>query len=119
MVARLTAVAVAALAVAAVAHAAQPRDGSFKGTTSQKQKVTLQVLEGAISVFDVTVKCGGKARQATSFPAVKVTASGAFTIKDGVAGLTVTGTFATPTSARGKVTLKGPGCKPVTFTAKR
>ena len=119
MVARLAVVAVAALTVAAVAHAAQPRDGSFKGTTSQKQKVTLQVLEGAISVFDVTVKCGAKARQATSFPAVKVAASGAFTIKDGVAGLTVTGKFATPTSASGKVTLKGPGCKPVTFTAKR
>ena len=82
MVARLAVVAVAALTVAAVAHAAQPR-------------------------------------QATSFPAVKVAASGAFTIKDGVAGLTVTGKFATPTSASGKVTLKGPGCKPVTFTAKR
>ena len=114
----LLAVAVTLLA-AGVAAAALPRDGNFKGTTSQKQKVTIQVFEGAISTFVVTIKCGTRTTQAMSFPAVRPKPTGAFAFKDGIARIGVTGTFTSPTAVSGKITPSGPGCKPLTFTAKR
>ena len=115
----LLVVVVAALAVTGAALAAVPRDGNFKGTTSQKQKLTMQVYEGAIATFAVTIKCGTKATQAMSFPAIRVKANGTFAFKDAIAKLSVTGTFTSPTAASGKIVRSGPGCKPVTFTAKR
>lgn len=119
MARRLLLTIVAALVVTGVALAAVPRDGNFKGTTSQKQKVTMQVYEGAIATFAVTIKCGTKATQAMSFPAIRVKANGTFAFKDALAKLSVTGTFTSPTVANGKIVRSGPGCKPVTFTAKR
>lgn len=109
----------AAMVVTGVAIAAAPRDGNFKGRTSQKQPLTMQVYEGAISSFAVTIKCGKKATQAMSFPAIRVKANGTFAFKDALAKLSVTGTFGTPTAVSGKIVRSGPGCKPVTFTAKR
>ncbi len=108
-----------ALVVTGVALAAVPRDGNFKGRTSQKQALTMQVYEGAISSFAVTIKCGTKATQAMSFPAIRVRANGTFAFKDALAKLTVSGTFGSPTAVSGKIVRSGPGCKPVTFTAKR
>ena len=116
---RLLLTIVAALVVSGVALAAVPRDGNFRGTTSQKQKVTMQVYEGAISTFAVTIKCGTKATQAMSFPAIRVKANGTFAFKDALAKLSVTGTFGTPTAVSGKIVRSAPGCKAVTFTARR
>jgi hypothetical protein len=119
MARRLLLTIVAALVVTGIATAAVPRNGTFKGTTSQKQKLTMQVRDGAIDTFAVTVKCGARTIQAMSFPAVKAKANGSFAFKDPVAKISVTGTFTTPTAASGKIVPSGAGCKPLTFTAKR
>lgn len=112
----------AALIVTGVAIAALPRDGIFKGMTSQKQKIAIQVSDGAISALEISVKCGTRTIHTGSFPATAVKASGAFSFTDAQVPegkLVMSGTFPTPTTLKGKFALSARGCKPVTFTARR
>jgi hypothetical protein len=108
--------------VSGAALAAVPGNGVYKGTTSQKQKIVLQVQDRAVTSLEIFLKCGTKMIHTGSFPlaVAKPTGSFAFTDKQVPEGtLIVSGTFTTPRIVTGKLTLKAPGCKPVTFSAKR